>query len=63
MKRHTLLKHLESHGCELLRKGEKHSTIYHNPVKRRTSAVPRPTEIANLLARKICTDIGISPPP
>lgn len=61
MKRHTLLKHLKAHCCELLREGEKYS-MYHHPLERRTSAIPRHTEIANVLIRKIGKDLGIIPP-
>jgi len=61
MKRRALLKHLRRHGCELLREGRKHS-VYWNPVNRRTSSVPRHTEIVDRLARKICKDIGIPMP-
>jgi len=52
MKRGALLKHLRRHGCELLREGKKHS-VYWNLANRRTSSVPRHTEIADKLARKI----------
>lgn len=58
MKRRELLEHLQKHGCELLREGARHS-IYWNPNKRRTSTVPRHTEIADRLARKICKDLDI----
>ncbi|HDH99369.1 MAG: addiction module toxin, HicA family [Candidatus Latescibacterota bacterium] len=58
MKRRSLLSHLRRHGCKLLREGKKHS-VYWNPVNRRTSSVPRHTEIADKLARKICKDLGI----
>ncbi|MCX7840092.1 MAG: type II toxin-antitoxin system HicA family toxin [Anaerolineae bacterium] len=61
MKRHALLKHLQSHGCKLFREGTRHS-IYWNPANRRTTAVPRHTEIADKLARKICKDLGIPEP-
>lgn len=61
MKRHTLLAHLHTHGCQLLREGGKHS-IYVNPVKKLTSSVPRHTEVANRLAAKICKDLGIPQP-
>ncbi len=30
MKRQDLIRHLESHGCRLLREGGKHS-VYYNP--------------------------------
>jgi len=58
MKRHTLLKHLRRHGCKLLREGRRHS-IYWNPNNGRISTVPRHTEIVDVLARKICRDLGI----
>jgi mRNA interferase HicA len=58
MKRRALLKHLKRHGCELLREGKRHS-IYWNPADRKTSSVPRHTEIVDRLARKICKDLGI----
>jgi hypothetical protein len=61
MKRRALLKHLRRHGCELLREGRKHS-VYWNPANRRTSSVPRHTEIVNKLALKICEDLGIPMP-
>lgn len=58
MKRHDLIRHLESHGCQLLREGGKHS-IYYNPTNDLTSAVPRHREINEQLARKICRDLDI----
>ncbi len=61
MKRRQLLRHLKKHGCELYREGSNHS-LYYNPDARRTSAVPRHTEIADNMARKICKDLGILPP-
>jgi len=58
MKRIDLVRHLESHGCELLREGAKH-TLYVNPSNEQTSAIPRHREINDFLARKICRDLGI----
>ncbi len=60
MKRRQLLKHLASHGCELRREGANHG-IYKNSATGETTAVPRHTEIANNLARKICRDLGVPP--
>ncbi len=60
MKRRQLLRHLRSHGCELLREDSKHSW-WHNPEQNRRSAVPRHTEISNILANKICKDLGAPP--
>ncbi|MBP5974359.1 type II toxin-antitoxin system HicA family toxin [Brasilonema sp. CT11] len=61
MKRRELIRHLEANGCLLLREGGKH-TIYYNPSNNRTSAVPRHTEIVDILAVKICKDLEIPPP-
>jgi hypothetical protein len=61
MKRRSLVAHLRKHGCELLREGSRHAN-YWNPMTRVTSAVPRHTEIANLLAVKICRDLNIPAP-
>jgi mRNA interferase HicA len=58
MKMHELVRHVESHGCYLLRDRGKHS-IYVNPVNNQTSAMPRKREINKFLARKICRDRGI----
>lgn len=61
MKRKDLERHLIREGCLFLREGRRHS-IFYNPVLRRTSAVPRHKEIFDLLAKKICRDLGIDEP-
>jgi len=61
MKRRDLLKHLRQHGCELLREGGKHSWWRHVETNRR-SAVPRHREVNEILARKICKDLGVPLP-
>ena len=61
MKRLDLLRHLEAHGCVLLRDGGEH-TVYVNRAKGKTSTVPRHREINDFLARKICRDLEISMP-
>ena len=61
MRRRALLKQLRKCGCELFREGGRHS-VYWNPANRRTTSVPRHTEIIDILARKICKDLGIPPP-
>ena len=61
MKRRDLIRHLESHGCELLREGGSHSW-WHNPSQNKRSAVPRHREVNDHLARKICNDLGVSKP-
>jgi mRNA interferase HicA len=61
MKRVDLIRHLESQGCRLMREGGNHS-VYVNPERARTSAVPRHREINQYLARKICRDLEIAEP-
>jgi len=61
LKRRNLIRHLEAHGCELLREGANHS-VYVNRSARKTSTVPRHREINDLMARKICRDLEIPEP-
>ncbi len=61
MKRRELIHHLTEHGCLLLREGARHS-VYYNPSNRKTSTVPRHTEIADELARRICRDLDVPTP-
>jgi mRNA interferase HicA len=60
MKRKDLLRHLRSQGCEFIREGGKHSWWY-NPSLNKRSAIPRHNEIVDILARKICKDLGVPP--
>ena len=59
MKRESLLRHLRRHGCYLKREGRAHS-LWCNPQTGQVEAVPRHTEIPNLLAKKICRGLSIS---
>ena len=61
MKRVDLIRHLESHGCRLLREGGSHS-VYVNPETDKVSTVPRHREINEFLARKICRDLQVPEP-
>ena len=61
MKRADLLRHLESHGCVLLREGGAH-TVFMNRAERKVSTVPRHREINDFLAAKICKDLGVPRP-
>ena len=61
MKRIDLVRHLEAHGCVLLREGGSHS-VYVNPAARKASAVPRHREVKEFLARKICRDLEVPAP-
>jgi predicted RNA binding protein YcfA (HicA-like mRNA interferase family) len=58
MKRIELIRHLERHGCALLREGAKHS-VYVNRANGKASTVPRHREINDFLARKICRDLEV----
>lgn len=58
MRRHQLLKHLRRNGCVLKREGASHS-LWCNPMTGETEAVPRHTEIKNILARKICRGLSV----
>jgi hypothetical protein len=58
MKRESLLRYLRRHGCYLKREGRAHS-LWCNPQTGQGEAVPRHTEIPNLLAKKICRGLSI----
>ncbi len=58
MKRRKLTKHLERHGCVIIREGGNH-TIFENPSNGNKAPVPRHTEIDNKLARKICQQLDV----
>jgi len=58
VKRSALLQHLRKHGCSLKREGSSHS-LWSNPQTGAIEAVPRHTEIPNLLAKKICRDLSV----
>ncbi|NCO76435.1 MAG: type II toxin-antitoxin system HicA family toxin [Cyanobacteria bacterium] len=58
MKRSEFLRYLRSQGCELLREGGNHSW-WHNTSQNKRSAIPRHNEIKDILAKKICKDLGV----
>ena len=58
MKRTGLLRYLNKNKCFLLREGKKHSVFY-NFENDKTSTIPRHRGIDDLLANKICRDLGI----
>ena len=58
MKRINLLRHLRRQGCDLVREGGRHSW-WRNDRGDRRSAIPRHREIDNILAKKICRDLGV----
>jgi mRNA interferase HicA len=61
MKRLDLIRHLEAHGCALLREGGRHS-IYINRATPKSSALPRHREINDFLAQKMCKDLEVPAP-
>jgi len=61
VKRADLLRHLEQHGCQLLREGGSHS-VFVNRAERKVSTIPRHRELNDYLAAKICKDLGIPKP-
>jgi predicted RNA binding protein YcfA (HicA-like mRNA interferase family) len=61
VKRVELVRHLEQHGCRLLREGGSHS-VFVNEALRKISTVPRHREIKDFLAKKICRDLEIPAP-
>ena len=61
MKRSSLLAHLRHHGCILKREGARHS-LWTNPGTGATEAVPRHSEIADLLTKKICKCLSVPDP-
>ncbi|MEA3333954.1 MAG: type II toxin-antitoxin system HicA family toxin [Pseudomonadota bacterium] len=60
MKRRALLRYLKANGCLLLREGGRHSW-WHNPELNTRSAVPRHSEVVDVLVKKICKDLNIPP--
>ena len=61
MKRNELIQHLLRNGCELLREGSRHS-IWKNIEIGSMTAVPRHSEIKELMVKKICKDLDIQKP-
>ncbi|OGZ20341.1 MAG: addiction module toxin, HicA family [Candidatus Nealsonbacteria bacterium RIFCSPHIGHO2_01_FULL_43_31] len=61
MKRKDLIKYLLQNKCVFIREGAKHS-VFFNPLSKRSSTLPRHNEIDNILARKICRDLGVNAP-
>ena len=58
MKLSELTRHLRKHKCEIGREGGKH-TIWKNPAKGTSAAVPRHPEVNNNTARRICDELGV----
>ncbi len=61
MKREDLLRHLRINGCYLKREGGSHS-LWVNSANGAMQAVPRHSEIAEMLAKSICKRLGLPVP-
>lgn len=61
MKRSKLIQHLTKNGCVLLREGGRHS-IWKNASNAEMTAVPRHSEIKELMVQKICKDLKVRLP-
>jgi mRNA interferase HicA len=62
MKRKRLLRHLERYGCAQLSEGAKHTRYINLADTSRKVTIPRHTEISDLLAVKICRQLGVPDP-
>jgi mRNA interferase HicA len=62
VKRRDLERHLRAHGCRETGEGGAH-TKWVAPDGKRRSVVPRHREIDFTLARAICRQLAIPPPP
>ena len=61
MKRRDLVRHLEAHGCRLLREGSNHA-VFVNLATRAATTLPRHREVKEMLVRKLSKDLGIPVP-
>ncbi|HLX30514.1 MAG TPA: type II toxin-antitoxin system HicA family toxin [Casimicrobiaceae bacterium] len=61
MKPADLIRHLQRHGCALLREGGRHS-VFVNQRTQKISTIPRHRDINDYLARKICKDLEVPEP-
>lgn len=62
MNRQEPIRHVETHGCYLLREGGKHSRYVNLSDRSRQSTIPRHVEIDDFLARAICRQLHVPPP-
>ncbi|MCL2313532.1 MAG: type II toxin-antitoxin system HicA family toxin [Firmicutes bacterium] len=58
MKRNKIVKYIIENDCIFYREGGNH-TIFMNPETLQWAAVPRHTEIDDILCNKICKQLGI----
>jgi mRNA interferase HicA len=60
MKKQDLVAQLTRHGCNFVREGGNQSW-WGDRASAKRSAIPRHTEISDILAAKICKDLGVDP--
>jgi len=58
VKRSVLLKYLNDNDCIAFREGSNHTIIF-NIVNNKKTALPRHTEIGDILANEICKQLDI----
>jgi hypothetical protein len=61
VKHADLIRHLEAHGCRLVREGGRYS-IYMNLRTGQGAPVPRHREVKDPLAWRICKQLGVPVP-
>ena len=61
MKWIDLVRHLQTHKCELLREGGNH-TVFVNRQERKAASIAGHRDINEFLARKICRDLQVPEP-
>ncbi len=58
MKRSVFIKYIHANGCRLDREGANHS-LYKNSSTGKKSAIPRHTELPDMLCNVICKQLGV----
>ena len=58
MKRLKFIGHLTENGCIWYREGSNH-TLYFNPLTKKVVAVPRHSDIPDILCKEICKQLCI----
>lgn len=58
MKRNEFIRYLSSYNCQLYREGGNYS-VFRNTINNKQTAVPRHSELSDLLCKKICKQLEI----
>ena len=59
MKYNKFIKYLHENNCYKLREGGNH-TMFKNKINNKKAAVPRHSDVHELLCKKICKELGIT---